>query len=172
MKDKNLLLCGDYGTGKTSLLVSAAQEAAKDPGNKVFFIPVMNSFKAKLNNLAFILNQALKNKFEGTRVKVVTIEDLQKHYGGDDNHHLLRKFIKQEGAGAKVFIDELPLPQEALKNILRGTTPFWLKHSKFWNPVHLILGLHSLHFLCWTTQMNSWRRLKIHSSQMMDLQKR
>ena len=54
---------------------------------------------------------------------MVTIADLQKLYGapsGDESHHLLRKFIKQEGAGAKVFIDELPLPQDSLASILEG----------------------------------------------------
>ena len=33
---ENLVLCGDYGTGKTSLMVFAALEAAKDPNYRVF----------------------------------------------------------------------------------------------------------------------------------------
>ena len=39
---ENVVLCGDYGTGKTSLLVFAAMEASKDQNCKVVFIPATN----------------------------------------------------------------------------------------------------------------------------------
>ena len=44
---ENLVLCGDYGTGKTSLMVFAALEAAKDPNYRVFFCPSNKYFPAQ-----------------------------------------------------------------------------------------------------------------------------
>ena len=119
---ENLVLCGDYGTGKTSLLVFAALEAAKDPNSRVFFIPVTNLFTANDNN---VLDEAVKMKFEGTNVTVVTIGDLKIHRGNhsgvDERHHLIREFLRtqrQDKTGVKVFIDELPLFEKDLKDIL------------------------------------------------------
>ena len=123
MKDKNLLLCGDYGTGKTSLLVSAALEAAKDSYYKVFFISATNMYNASTEQAEYVLDEAVRMKFEGTSVKVVTLGELRKLNGGnthdeDDRHKLIKEFIQTQSQPIKVFIDELPLFQIDLERIL------------------------------------------------------
>ena len=70
---ENIVLCGDYGTGKTSLLVFAALEAAKDANCEVFYIPVANLSDGDDQN---VLDQAVKIKFEGTAVTVITLKDI------------------------------------------------------------------------------------------------
>ena len=96
---ENIVLCGDYGTGKTSLLVFAAMEAAKDPNSKVFFIPVTNMLNSMDTNNYNVLDLAVKMKFEGTNVRVITIGDLGvhrwNHSGGDERHHLIREYTIQ-----------------------------------------------------------------------------
>ena len=122
---KNIVLCGDYGTGKTSLLVFAALEAAKDPNSEVFFIPVTNMLNSMDTNNHNVLDEAVKMKFEGTNVRVITIGDLGihrgNHSGGDERHHLIREFLNtmsQKRGDIKVFIDELPLYEKDLKDIM------------------------------------------------------
>ena len=121
-KGENVLLYGDYGTGKTSLLVFAALEAAKDPSSRVIFIPATNISRPNEGNAEYILDEAMRMKFEGTSVEVATIGDLRQLHGqnatgDDDRHHLIREFIKRmdlQGSGAKLFIDELPMYQKDL----------------------------------------------------------
>merc|ERR1712130_637456 len=130
--NNNLVLCGDYGTGKTSLLVFAAIEAAKDPNCGVFFIPATNMSKAKKEEIEFVLDEAVRLKFEGTSVKVVTIGDLRKLHGestseADDRHHLIREFIKTRSKQDKVFIDEMPLFQKDLERILDEQSTEFIK---------------------------------------------
>ena len=93
---ENVVLCGDYGTGKTSLLVFAALEAAKDPNCEVFFIPVANLSDGDDQN---VLDQAVKIKFEGTSVTVITMKDIgvnrRSATDGDDRHQIIREFLQQ-----------------------------------------------------------------------------
>ena len=118
---ENVVLCGDYGTGKTSLLVFAALEAAKDPQCKVFFIPVANLSDGDDQN---VLDEAVKIKFEGTAVTVITMKDIgmnrRSATDGDDRHQIIREFLErtvQKDKNIKVFIDELPLFKEDLKQL-------------------------------------------------------
>ena len=122
---KNLVVCGDYGTGKTSLLVFGALEAAKDLNSKVFFIPAANSPKSSDGNDQLILDEAVRMKFDGTRVEVVTMGDLRKLFkanasDGDERHQLIKEFIKAQEQSTRVFIDELPISQKDLKSLIDG----------------------------------------------------
>jgi len=139
---KSIVLCGDYGTGKTSLLVFAALEAAKDPNSEVFFIPVTNIFNSMDTNNHNVLDEAVKMKFEGTNVRVITIGDLGihrgNHSGGDERHHLIREFLNtmsQKRSDIKVFIDELPLYEKDLKDIM---DPIKVKNTQFAAPLNLL----------------------------------
>ena len=128
---ENLVLCGDYGTGKTSLLVFAALEAAKDPKCRVYFVPATNIFRTKEDTTDYILDEAVRLKFEGTSVEVVTIGDIRIPHSvretfqvdswTDDRHQLIRELVKvesQESTQTKFFIDELPVYQKDLMAIL------------------------------------------------------
>ena len=128
---ENLVLCGDYGTGKTSLMVFAALEAAKDPNCRVYFVPATNIFRPKEDTTDYILDEAIRLKFEGTSVEVVTIGDIripqsvretfQVDSWTDDRHQLIRELVKvesQESTQTKFFIDELPVYQKDLMAIL------------------------------------------------------
>ena len=139
---KNVVLYGDYGTGKTSLLVSAALEAAKDPNSRVLFFPAISIPRKHDEETCVVLDEALRMKFDSTGVEVVTIGDLRKLHGTalstlkqtqqpsskggddviwDDGHQLIKEFIKKESQNEhnlKVFIDELPLSQKDLKDTL------------------------------------------------------
>ena len=107
-----MVLCGDYGTGKTSLLVFAAMEASKDQNFKVVFIPATNLPSSSGENVAFILDEAVKIKFEGSNVEVVTMDELRRLHGEgaasrwDDRHHLIREYLKTNTESKKVFIDD------------------------------------------------------------------
>ena len=124
--NQNLVLCGDYGSGKTSLLVCAALEASKDPNFKVLFIPTTNMYNANSKHTEFILDEAVRMKFYGTCIEVVTLGELRKVHGGnmleeeDDRHYLIREFVQTRNQPMKVFIDELPVFQIDLERILEG----------------------------------------------------
>ena len=140
---KNAVLCGDYGTGKTSLLVYAALEATRDPNTKVVFItatklppihvmdrePWKRDYVGEEGNVKFVLDEAMRVKFEGTTVEVVNIEDLRKLHGGhagytrrtgDDTHPLIRDFVKAKTQPVKVFIDELHVHQNDWKDVIEN----------------------------------------------------
>ena len=130
---ENIVLCGDYGTGKTSLLVFAALEAAKDPNCRVFFVPATNIFNPTEDNAGYVLDEAVKMKFEGSGVEVVTIGDIRQPYSVrktfwedsrlDDRHQLIRELSKienEKSTPAKFFIDELPVFHKDLEGILDG----------------------------------------------------
>ena len=58
-KGKSLVLCGDYGGGKTQFLVSAAQKAVQDD----FKVFVVLANEQVVNGARSVLNVALKNRF-------------------------------------------------------------------------------------------------------------
>jgi hypothetical protein len=55
---------------------------------------MLNSMDTNNHN---VLDEAVKMKFEGTNVRVITIGDLGvhrwNHSGGDERHHLIREFL-------------------------------------------------------------------------------
>jgi len=121
-KTKSLILCGDYGGGKTSVMVSAAQKAALD-GSKVFVVTT-TSFEETIDT-GYILDVAMKEKFRETNnVEVVSLMEIRKQLNLGFNSSvtdLIRKFMQQNGdkENVKVYFDEFPVTKsdlEAVKN--------------------------------------------------------
>lgn len=68
----------------------------------------------------FVLEEAVRMKFDGTAVEVVTVGDLRKLQGGSlPSGDAIREFIKIN-SHCKIFIDELPVPLKDLKNVMEG----------------------------------------------------
>ena len=120
---ENIVLCGDYGTGKTSLLIFAALEAAKDLDTKVFFITAIHE-----RENGNVLDEAMRMKFEGTTVEVLTLKDLRElhrgladnmRFNGNDTHILIREFIKTKTQPVKVFIDEFHMSEVDLRSLTK-----------------------------------------------------
>merc|ERR1712130_133533 len=124
---KSLVLCGDYGGGKTSVMVSAAQKAALE-GFKVFIVTT-TSFEETVDT-GYILDVAMKEKFrkmiekEGVDLEVISLMDIKKTIGLGFNSSvtvLIKEFMKSRGdkEQVKIFFDEFPVSKtdlEAVKN--------------------------------------------------------
>ena len=124
---KSLVLCGDYGVGKTSVMVSAAQKAALD-GFKVFIVTTA-SFN-EIVDTSYILDVAMKDKFqkltdkEGIDLEVISLMDIKKTIGLGFNSSvtdLIGEFMKKIGDNSqvKIFFDEFPVSLtdlEAVRN--------------------------------------------------------
>merc|ERR1711971_453132 len=124
---KSLVLCGDYGGGKTSVMVSAAQKAAMQ-GFKVFVVTT-TSFEETVDT-GYILDVAMKEKFrkiiekDGVDLEVISLMDIKKKIGLGFNSSvtdLISAFMKKESDSkqVKIFFDEFPVSKsdlEAIKN--------------------------------------------------------
>lgn len=75
---KSGILLADYGCGKTSVLMAGANLAAEDPNFEVYFISVANwaALRVGSEEHDIIIDQALKVKFRGSRVRVITANEL------------------------------------------------------------------------------------------------
>ena len=75
---KSGILLADYGCGKTSVLMAGAVLAAEDPSFTVYFISVANWAALRVGSEVhdIIIDQALKVKFKGSGVRVVTANEL------------------------------------------------------------------------------------------------
>ena len=134
----SLVLCGDYGGGKTSVMVSAAQRAARE-GFKVFVITT-TSFEEAVDT-SYILDVAMKEKFEKmvwdeeVDLTVTSLMDIHKELGLPFNSSasdLITKFMEVVGhrEKVKVFFDEFPVTKEdleAVKNNEEGELTRMLK---------------------------------------------
>ena len=137
---ESLIICGDYGGGKTSILVAAAREQSISPSVEVFFIPATafeqfyrdNNFKGQ----EYVLDQALEERFRDSNVKIATIEMMRRTLGErqvasqidsygreqDSYHHLLREFVQKVGGkNVKFYIDEFPLKNADRDNIFQSS---------------------------------------------------
>eukprot|EP00092_Neocalanus_flemingeri_P029864 GFUD01032429.1.p1 GENE.GFUD01032429.1~~GFUD01032429.1.p1 ORF type:complete len:865 (-),score=231.02 GFUD01032429.1:102-2651(-) len=81
------ILLADYGCGKTSILMAAANMAAEDLASNVFFISAANwaAMRVGCHTEDIIMDQALKIKFRNTRVHVVTANELCEKYSNEDD---------------------------------------------------------------------------------------
>merc|ERR1719370_1927108 len=112
----SLVLCGDYGGGKTSVMVSAAQKAARE-GFKVFIITT-TSFEETVDT-GYILDVAMKEKFRGMNnnnvdIEVVSLMEIRKKHNLGFNSSvtdLIEEFMKNVGEidRVKIFFDEFPV---------------------------------------------------------------
>ena len=107
-----LFLLGEYGTGKTLLLLAAARKAAEDPEAQVFFF-VANKWDK-------MLELSLKKQLEDTTVKVMNIHSLMATMKTESPAVAIEKLCQQQQEHTKIciFLDECPLnknDEEALK---------------------------------------------------------
>ena len=107
-----LFLLGEYGTGKTLLLLAAARKAAEDPEAQVFFF-VANKWDK-------MLELSLKKQLEDTTVKVMNIHSLMATMKTKSPAVAIEKLCQQQQEHTKIciFLDECPLnknDEEALK---------------------------------------------------------
>ena len=77
-KGESCILLADYGCGKTSILMAAAIMAAEDLGTTVYFISAANwgGMRVGCDTHDIVIDQALKLKFRGTHVQVITANEL------------------------------------------------------------------------------------------------
>ena len=134
----SLVLCGDYGGGKTSVMVSAAQKAARDRF-KVFVITT-TSFEETVDT-GYILDVAMKEKFgkmvwdEEVDLTVTSLMDIHKELGlpfNSSTTDLITKFMEAHGdkEKVKIFFDEFPVSKgdlEAVKKNKEGELTRMLK---------------------------------------------
>merc|ERR1712172_291617 len=121
---KSLVLCGDYGGGKTSVMVSAAQKAALD-GFKVFVITT-TSFEETVDT-GYILDVAMKEKFRemnngNVDIEVVSLMEIRKQLKLGFNSSitdLIAKFMQNIGDSekVKVYFDEFPVSKNDLEAV-------------------------------------------------------
>ena len=100
-KNMSILLYGEYGVGKTSLLLAAAQNAAED-GFEAIFVSCAEKSSA-------VINVALKEKLSNIRFEVASFE------GISSRNIAVVRFIKKFEGNKKVkfFFDEFPTsPQD------------------------------------------------------------
>ena len=124
----SLVLCGDYGGGKTSIMVSAAQKAARDRF-KVFVITT-TSFEETIDT-GYILDVAMKEKFEKmvwdeeVDLTVTSLMDIHKELNLPLNSSatdLITKFMEVHGDKdkVKVFFDEFPVSKVDLEAVKKN----------------------------------------------------
>jgi len=124
----SLVLCGDYGGGKTSIMVSAAQRAARE-GFKVYIITT-TSFEETVDT-SYILDVAMKEKFgrmvweEEVDLTVTSFMDIHKELGLPFNSSacdLITKFMEVHGdkEKVKVFFDEFPVSKGDLDAVKKN----------------------------------------------------
>ena len=116
--DKSIILCGDYGGGKTCLLVSMARKAA-DEHFQVYFITTTSFEEAVATE--YILDMAMKQKFEGSGVEVVTLTELRRtlNLPQASVSDLITEFMKtiENNENVKLFFDEFPVSTKDLVNV-------------------------------------------------------
>ena len=124
----SLVLCGDYGGGKTSVMVSAAQRAARE-GFKVFIITT-TSFEETVDT-GYILDVAMKEKFgkmvwdEEVDLTVTSLMDIHRELDLPFNSSasdLITKFMEVHGdrEKVKVFFDEFPVTKGDLEAVQKN----------------------------------------------------
>ena len=103
VKELNLILCGDFGGGKSSILIEAAMRAAllgARNGVTVYFISALDT-GCKNNEFAgeSIFDIALEERFANTSVEVVTTRSMRKELGSQEKNVLvlIQEFIKLKG---------------------------------------------------------------------------
>ena len=116
--EESILIVADYGVGKTALLMAAARQEAENPDITVYFILATATDTHRLSqDTPYILDIAIKEKFEGSKVKVMTISDIREElqmFPNDSVHKLIQEFVKRKGNrfDVKFFVDEFPVSQE------------------------------------------------------------
>merc|ERR1711962_1071079 len=124
---KSLVLCGDYGGGKTSVMVSAAQKAAKE-GFKVFVITT-TSFEETVDT-GYILDVAMKEKFrelnsDTVDIEVVSLMEIRKKLSLGFNFSvtdLIKKFMESitDQERVKIYFDEFPVSKSDLEAVRKN----------------------------------------------------
>ena len=113
----SIVLCGDYGCGKTALVMSAAQRAASE-GFKVFIVTA-TSF-GETAHTSYILDVALQETFKKmvwskeVDLTVTSLTDIRKELGLPftcSTTDVVLKFIEVHGdkANVKIFFDDFPV---------------------------------------------------------------
>ena len=102
-KKLNLILCGDFGGGKSSTIIEAAMRAALLGGRNgvtVLFISALDTGcqKTEISGES-VFNIALEERFENTSVEVVTTRSMRKELGSDEENVpvLIQEFLKLRG---------------------------------------------------------------------------
>ena len=119
--DSHTLLGGNYGCGKTSLLVSCALSSEDDDGAVIFISAASYGPKYECTlSVRYILDVATALKFENTSVKFLSLVDIREELKMDvdtDINTLIKLFLHKKDNIKKMFIDEYPVSQEDIKDI-------------------------------------------------------
>ena len=102
-----LVYAGDYGTGKTYMLMAAARRAAEDKSVKVLFCTASQWDK--------MLQIKLKKQFQGSDVEVLSLASLMTSMGTMNSQK------KGEKKSVACFLDEVPLTKADKKAAKAGT---------------------------------------------------
>ena len=111
---KSVVLAGDYGTGKTILLMAAARKAAEDPSKTVIFVPA-TEWQENCEHIPCLLDMKLKMELEQDSIQVVKLTD----FNGDNFKTCLTDFLSKNGdkENLSLFMDEVSLSRDDWKNI-------------------------------------------------------
>ena len=112
---KSVVLAGDYGTGKTILLMAAARKAAEDPSKTVIFVPA-TEWQKNCQSVPCLLDIKLKMELEQEGIKVIKLTDFKGH----NFHECLKDFLSKKGDNENLalFMDEVSLSNNDMRNIL------------------------------------------------------
>ena len=108
--DSHTLLGGNYGCGKTSLLVSCVLSSEDDDGEVIFISAA--SYGPEYDCTAL--------KFKNTNVKFFSLVDIREELKLDvdaDINTLFWQFVHTKDNIKKTFIDEYPVSQEDIEDI-------------------------------------------------------
>ena len=115
VRELNLVLCGDFGGGKSTTLIEAAMRAAllgARNGVTVFFISALDTgCKDKEFAGESIFDIALEERFANTSVEVVTTRSMRKELGSqeEDVLILIQEFLKIRGDKKTVQVNNCNL---------------------------------------------------------------
>ena len=112
---ENILLAGDYGTGKTILLMAAARKAAENQSKTVIFIPATGWRNlCKYKDISHLLDIKLKLDLE-PNVQVIKLSNFK----GNTFKECLQNFLDKEGnkESLALFLDEVEMSRDDWKKI-------------------------------------------------------
>ena len=107
----NLVLLGDYGTGKTSLLLAMAKMSAEE-GVRVIYIASMDYSGSIMDANIAMRFQAFPSVEVWTMARMREVLGMEKKdwLSGRDQQEVLTQFVtKYEGKNIKIFCDEFPV---------------------------------------------------------------